>query len=147
MTSEVEMLRHLNDVVLFLLVLMSEPTSAYNYMGRRRAHPFPEIVQDLDLNKGLMMEPLLVADYLDGDAQTGRMIPAVKHLSEGALAQCPDNLVSVGEMITSYDQVIASFVIVAVVIRLIVPGGRLLVAACTDEVHLWIVEDLLPLEV
>lgn len=62
-----------------------------------------------------MMETFLVSDDLDSNRLSSGMIAALEDLAERALAQYIDDLVPVREMIASDDNVIATFVIIAVV--------------------------------
>lgn len=49
-----------------------------------KTYPFTKVIQDLDLNKGLMMEPFLVPDNLDSHGFTSAVVPAVENLTKGA---------------------------------------------------------------
>lgn len=40
-------------------------------------YPFAKVIQNLDLDQCLMVEPLLVADDLDRNRLTGLMVPAI----------------------------------------------------------------------
>ena len=95
MATEVEVLVHLDDVVLLLRVLSQR--SAYFLKTRHRlnTYPFLQVFQDLDLHQGLVMETLLVADDLDRHRLTSAVVTTVEYLSEGALAKSVDNLIAV----------------------------------------------------
>ncbi len=56
-------------------------------------HPFPQIIQNLDLDESLVVETLLVPDDLDSHGLPGAMVATMKHLPEGALTQGVDDLV------------------------------------------------------
>lgn len=68
MVSEVEVVQHVDDVVDAILVLGSE------------------MVQDAHLDQSLMMEPLLVANDLDGHVLIGAVIQSSYHLTETSFA-------------------------------------------------------------
>ena len=64
-----------------------------------------------------MVEPLLVPDDLDRHGLAGAMVAAVQHLTERALAQSVDDFVAVRQMVMHDNEIVASFVVVAVIIR------------------------------
>lgn len=63
MISEVEMLRHLYNIM-FLLWILQHLVSYEQIEIIYITHPFSQIVQYLDLDEGLMVEPLLIPDDL-----------------------------------------------------------------------------------
>lgn len=75
------------------------------------------------------------------------MISTVQHLAERALAQGANHLVAISQMIPVDNEVVASFIIVAVVVRWVVASGWLLVATSTNAEDLRVVEYLLAFEV
>jgi hypothetical protein len=89
------------------------------------------------------MEPLLVADDLDGDKNARLVVNAADDLPEASFAEYIDNLVPVREMIAGHDGVVSALVVVAKVggIRLRVAhhlGGVLR----ATEVDVLVVHDL-----
>lgn len=80
------------------------------------AHPFDKILQHFDLNQRLVMEALLVANDLDRDHFARSVITALQDLAERALAQHVNDLVTISNVISWYDEVVASFIVVAVVV-------------------------------
>ena len=66
MTTEVEMLADLDQIMLVLGILEMFISQIEDQRGTNLAtHPFDQIFQDLHFNKSLMMEPFLVPDDLD----------------------------------------------------------------------------------
>lgn len=115
MASEVEVFRHLNDMVLLLGVLqhLSAPQLKANPYT---TNPFPQVVQYLDLNQGLVVEPLLVSDDLDRDGFTSAMVTTVQHLAKRSLSERVYNFVAICEMVVQDYQVVSPLVVVAVVV-------------------------------
>lgn len=102
--------------------------------SERRSYPFAEIIEDLDLNKSLVVEPLFVADDFDCDRFTGAVITTMENLAKRSLAESIYNFVSIGEMVMVDHKIIASFVIVAIVVDRVVQYRWLLPAACADAI-------------
>ena len=92
-----------------------------------------------------MVEPLLVADDLDGNRLTSLMVPAIQDLTKRSLAERIHNLIAVSKMIAVDDEVVATFVVVPKVVGREVRVSLFLLAACTDAVHLRMVETLFAL--
>ena len=105
-------------------------------------HPFPEIIQYLDLYKSLMVEALLIPDNLDSHHLARAMISTRQHLSERALPERIDNLVPIREVIAVHNKVIPTIIVITKVIRRPVRMRRLLPAAA-EEIRSVVLEDLL----
>lgn len=81
MIPEVEVLQHVDDVVVAVLIL------------------FPQVVQDADLDQRLVVEPLLVPYYLYGDMFVGHVVQGSDDLPETALAYYFQDLVAIADMV------------------------------------------------
>lgn len=92
------------------------------------AYPFSETIQDLNLHKSLMMEPLLVANDFDCHRFASAMIPAVQYLTERPFAKSVDDFITIRKMISHYDQVVSTFIIISMIIRGVLQRRWLLVA-------------------
>ena len=57
-------------------------------------NPFPEVIKDLYLDQGLVMETFLVADDLDSDRLTSAVITTTQDLAEGTFPKCVRDLIS-----------------------------------------------------
>lgn len=68
MIPEVEVLQHVDDVVIAVLIL------------------FSQVVQDADLDQRLVMESLLIPYDFDGDMLVGHVVQGPDDLPETALA-------------------------------------------------------------
>lgn len=60
---------------------------------------FAQLVQNVELNNGLVEEALLVSDYLDGHMCVGLVIESSDHLAKAALANHLQDLIAKGYMI------------------------------------------------
>lgn len=78
---EVKILQHVDDIVTTILVLL------------------PDVIQNSHLNQCLMVESLLVSDYLDGDMLVGHMIQGPYHLSKAAFSDHLQDLVAISYMV------------------------------------------------
>ncbi len=110
----------------------------FEYIGTKNkgdAHPFTQIVQDLDLHKCLMMEPFLVSDDLNGHRFTSTVISTMQNLTKRSLPERVNHFVPIGQVIVIDDKVVTSIIIIAVVICRIVTSSRLLVTPGPDVVH------------
>lgn len=85
------------------------------------------------------MEALLVPDDLDSHREASSMIPAMKHLPERPLAKGADHLVTISKMIAVNDEIVAPLVIIAMIVRWVVSGGGLLLAASANAEDLRII--------
>lgn len=81
MVAEVEVVQHVYDMVASVRVLL------------------PQLVQYPNLDEGLMVEALLVADDLDCDVLLGFVVQRPDHLSEAALADNLQDLVPVADVV------------------------------------------------
>lgn len=77
MVPKVEVVQHVYHVVRLVLVLQ------------------PQVVEHAHLHQRLVVEPLLVADDLDGHQRAGAVIHRAYDLTEGTLADDLEDLVSV----------------------------------------------------
>ena len=125
MASEVEVFPDLQDAVFLIWI------------------PSLQVLEDLDLDKSLMMEALLVANDLDSYHVSGFMVPAAQDLPERAFSKRVDHFVTEHDMVTLDDQVVASLIIVAVIIRAILFGRKLFLTALTDKVNMLVLLDFL----
>lgn len=126
-TPKVKVFRHPNQVVLVLGV------------------PFDQLLEDLDLDQGLMVETLLVADNLDSDRFARLVVSALNDLPERALAKDPNDFVSIREVIVRNNQVITPLIIVSVIVERHVCPRRILLTLGTPVVNFRKVENLLAL--
>ena len=108
-------------------------------------YPFPQIVEDLDLHQSLVVEPLFIADDLDGHGLARTVIAAVQHLSKRTLPERVNDLVPIRKVVMRDHQVVATLVVIAMVIVRILHGSRLLLAPGAEEVYRWIFKNLLAL--
>ena len=92
-----------------------------------------------------MVEPLLVADDLDRNRLTSLMVPAIQDLTKRTLAERIHDLITVSKMIVVDNEVVPTVVIVPKVVGREVRMSLFLLTACTDTVHLRIVEALFAL--
>lgn len=88
-TTEVEVFRHLDNMMLLIVVLGGRKKrgggnqTKHNEAKQQQleqelgAYPFSETVQNLDFHEGLVVEPLLIADDLYGNRLSRTMIPAM----------------------------------------------------------------------
>jgi len=75
-----------------------------------------EIIENLDFNEGLMMEPLLVPNDLYCNRLSCSMISAAQDLAKGTLPEAVLYFVTVTKMITLDDKIITAVIVVAVVV-------------------------------
>ncbi len=109
------------------------------------AYPFPQIVQDLDLHKRLMVEPLLVADNLDRYRLSCAVISAMQNLAERTFTKGVNDLVSECEVVVHDNKVVASLIVVAMVVRSVLQSRGLLIAPGANVVDRLVLENLLAL--
>lgn len=74
-------------------------------------HVGTEVVQDLDLHQGLVVEALLVADHLERAHLVGLVVKHLHHLAEGALAQHAHHFEAVRDVVVHDDLVVAALVV------------------------------------
>ena len=91
------------------------------------------------------METLLVPDDLDRHRLPGAVITAMKHLSEGALTQGVDDLVTVSQVVAVDNLVVSPLVVVAVVVGRVIGCCHLFLAPGANVVYRFVVQDLLAL--
>ena len=116
---------------------------AHNVRG---TYPANEVLENLDLDKSLVMEPLLVPDDLDRDHVSRLVIAALQNLTERALAEDVDDFVAVLYVIVRDHEIVAPLVVVAVIAGRVLLRRRLLLAVRSDEVDLAVLADLVSLE-
>mmetsp|Transcript_35903 Transcript_35903/g.99552 ORF Transcript_35903/g.99552 Transcript_35903/m.99552 type:complete len:237 (-) Transcript_35903:439-1149(-) len=75
-----------------------------------------QVLKDLHLNQGLMVEPLLVANHLECDVVAGLVIKGANHLPERAFAEGVHHLIAVEYVIAQHNEVIAALIIIGVVV-------------------------------
>lgn len=109
----------------------------------RRTNPFDEVLENLDLDKRLVMEAFLVADDLDSNHITRLVIAALENLSERSLPENVNDLVAEHDVVVRDDEIVSAFVVVAEVVERDFLCCGLLVAVGADEVDLAVVEDFL----
>lgn len=90
-----------------------------------------------------MVEPLLVANNLDGHHLARLVIAALEHLAERSFAEDVDDFVAIHDVVVRDEEVVAAVVVKAVIVRRVLFGALLLVAVGTDEVDLFVLVDLL----
>lgn len=126
MAPEVEVVRHLDHVVLVLWV------------------PLDDLLQNFDLNQGLSVEALLVADNLDCDGSASLVVTAVHNLTKRSLSEDIADLVAVTQVVALHDNVVTALIVVAVVVCLSI-GLRAATDVVRDVVDVVKVENLLAL--
>lgn len=95
MSTEVEALREADHAVLVFGI------------------PFAQLLQDIDFDKSLLVEALLVSNNLHCDKCASLVIDTSDDLSKASLAKNVYNFVSESQMISWYDAVVTPFVIIA----------------------------------
>jgi len=75
--------------------------------------PFTQLLENVDFDQSLLMEPLLVTNDLDRFESSRLMVYAAHDLSETTLSEHINDFVSVGKMVSKDNVVIATFVVVA----------------------------------
>lgn len=145
-SSERERVDHSDHKVLLVRVLHivnDEMSGLRPETGRGGStHPFDEVLEHLDLDQGLVMETLLVADDLDRDHVARLVIPALQDLAERSFPENVDDLVAVVKVVVRDEEIVATLVVVAVVVRRLVFRRHLLVAVWTDKVDFAIIPNL-----
>lgn len=63
------------------------------------------------------------------------MISTLEHLTKRAFAQRVDDLVTISQMIVINNKIVASFIVVAEIVRGVVGIGRFLLASSANAVH------------
>lgn len=124
--AEREVVVHVDDVHGIVLVLLAE------------------VLEDADLLLRLPMEALLVAHHLERHVLVQLVVVGLDHLSEAALADDPQHLVAVGDVVVRDVDVRALLVVVAAVVAR-ADDARPLLGVGPDEVDLRVVEDLVVL--
>lgn len=106
------------------------------------AHPFNQVFQDLDLDQSLMVEALFVPNDLDGHHFARLVVAALQDLTERAFAQHVDDLVPIKDMVVWDNEVVASFVVVAKIVRRLVLSRHILLRSLADEEYFRVLQDL-----
>lgn len=113
----------------------------------RSAYPFAQLLQDVNLNQGLLMETLLVADDLDSHESSSLVVDASHDLSKAALAEKVNNLIPICEMVAKDYVVVASVVVVTEVSSLSIEVANMFLGVLrAAEVYLLVVDDFASLE-
>mmetsp|Transcript_107975 Transcript_107975/g.311999 ORF Transcript_107975/g.311999 Transcript_107975/m.311999 type:complete len:266 (-) Transcript_107975:397-1194(-) len=99
MVPEVEVVHHVHDVRCALDV------------------PLPNVLEDLDFHEGLVMEPLLVPNHLQGYIALGLVVEGAHDLTERSFTEGVHDLIPIQNVIMKNDQVVPSLVVVRVVVR------------------------------
>lgn len=94
-----------------------------------------------------MVETLLVANNLDRHHFTSFVVSTLKNLAERPLAQNVNHFVAIEDMIVGDEEIVATFVVVAEVVRRIAFARWLLLAVGADKVDLFVVSNFLLLVV
>ena len=119
-------LDHMHDIVHIVLVLLTQ------------------VLQDSDLFLGLTMKTFLVTDHFERDVGVRLVIVRLHDLSEAALADNFQHLVSVGDMIVRHVDVLSGIVVISAVLGTS-DHALPLFRAGSQEVNLRVVEDLVVL--
>ena len=127
MLSEYDIVLHVNDVHGIVRVVVFE------------------VLEDLELDTGLIVVLLLVLDDLKGDVLLAFVVEALECDAEGALAEELLYLVPVADVVPHHDLIVALVVVIAEVV-LALQGPLDLLAALPNVVDLGVVQDLLQLE-
>lgn len=144
MVAEVEVFSHFYNMMLLILVLKSS-VSTISAITCVNAHPFAEAIQDLDLYEGLVVEPLLVSDDLDGYRFTSAVVATMQHLSERSLAQCIDDFITVCQVVTIDDKIVTTLIVISMIVRRVIDSGWFFVTVSTNVIDRWVIENLLAL--
>ena len=75
--------------------------------------PFLELLEEVYLNQGLLVEPLLVANDLHSNQAPRFVIDTSHHLTEATLSQNINDFVSVGQMVSDDNVVVTSLIVIA----------------------------------
>lgn len=145
MASEIKVLNHLCNMVLLISVLGTNIIRYGVRVWRRKTetYPFPQVVQNLDLNQGLVVEPLFVANDLNRHRFSSAMVTTVQDLTKGPFPKTRYNFIPIGQMVTIDDLVIAPFVVVTKVVGRIFRNCHFLFALGSDAINRRVVENLL----
>jgi hypothetical protein len=124
MGSKDKVVKHVNDVVGIVLVLLAQ------------------VFQDSDFFLGLPVKPFLVSYHFQGNMEVTFVIVGLDHLPEAALSNDFEHFVAVGQVVVGYVGVGTLVVVVAAVVGTANDAGPFL-GVGPDEVDLRIVEDLM----
>lgn len=119
MAPEVEALNELDHVVPSVMILYGRSVKVKTDIRRSSStYPVSQLLQDIHLHQGLLMEPLLVPDDLHRYQTSRLVIDTPNDLAEASFAQNIQHLVAVRQMIANDDLVIATLIIIAKIRRL-----------------------------
>ena len=124
MGSKDKVVKHVNDVVGIVLVLLAQ------------------VFQDSDFFLGLPVKPFLVSYHFQGNMEVTFVIVGLDHLAEAALSNDFEHFVAVGQVVVGYVGVRTLVVVVAAVVGT-ANDARPFLGVGPDEVDLRIVEDLM----
>lgn len=112
-----------------------------------KAYPFAKLLQDVDLNQCLLMEPFLVTNDLDCNKSTGLVIYAAHNLSKTTLAEEIYNLVAIGQVVSKDYVVVTAIVIVSEVSRGSIQVSHVLLCALgATKIYLFVIYDFASFE-
>lgn len=118
MVAEIERIQHVDHVVRSVGVFLAQ------------------FVQQPDLDEGLMMEALLVADDLDGDVRVGFVVECSDHLAEAAFADDLENLVAIGYVVVGnlgMEMVNCSYYVCAIVLNIYLIVTAIVIVVATIQ--------------
>ena len=124
MGSKDKVVKHVNDVVGIVLVLLAQ------------------VFQDSYFFLGLPVKPFLVSYHFQGNMEVTFVIVGLDHLAEAALSNDFEHFVAVGQVVVGYVGVRTLVVVVAAVVGT-ANDARPFLGVGPDEVDLRIVEDLM----
>ena len=124
MGSKDKVVKHVNDVVGIVLVLLAQ------------------VFQDSDFFLGLPVKPFFVSYHFQGNMEVTFVIVGLDHLAEAALSNDFEHFVAVGQVVVGYVGVGTLVVVVAAVVGT-ANDARPFLGVGPDEVDLRIVEDLM----
>lgn len=93
------------------------------------------------------MKPFLVPNDLNCNRRSRGMISAAQHLTERPLPKAVHDFITVSKMVTIDHEIVAAFVVVAVVVRRPFWVRKFLLATGPEIVHRRVVKNFLALEI
>lgn len=109
---------------------------------KKQLYPFDQVFQNFDFDESLMVEPLLVPDDFDSYALPCLVIATLQDLTERTFTEETHDLVAIGQVIALDMDIIASFVIVAMVVDGRFGCSLILFAFLSRVPYLLVVQDL-----
>ena len=110
---------------------------------RCKTYPFAKLLQNVDFDKSLLVEPLLVPDDLDCHQDSELVVNASHNLAKTALSKNVDNLIPVCQVVTWHNGIVTALVIIPKIwlVRVQV-ADNFGCALCATEIHIIIVHNL-----